>query len=83
MDTIRNIGSDVFVVPLSSKFNRNYMGLDANGEVPVGTKWVDGSSINYVMEKPTVGSREADEGVQSVAQRVLNPMDFMRGGGIG
>lgn len=83
MDTIRNIGGDVYVVPLSNKFNRNFMGLDANGETPVSCLWVNGSSVDFQIERPTLASREIDTAVVPTTPRVLNPADFMRGGGLG
>ena len=75
-----NIGAPVLVVPMSTIWNRNFMPMDANGEIPVSLQWFDASSINWEVQRPDVASREVDAPVASPKSPVLNPADFMRGG---
>jgi hypothetical protein len=81
METIRRIGNPVHVVPLTNQYNRNFMPMDANGEVPVPTRWFDASDVYYQVQRPEVAAREIDTAPVPVKPRVLNPMDFMKGGG--
>lgn len=74
------IGADVLVVPLTNQWNRNFMPMDANGELPVGSRWFDGSDVLWQLDNPTLASREIDTAHVPVQPRVLNPMDFMGGG---
>lgn len=79
MDTSRNLGSDVLVVPLNNKYNRNFLPLDANGEIATPNQWFDGGSVTAVENRPNL-IKEIDNAPTQVKARVLNPLDFMKGG---
>lgn len=76
-----NTGRDVHVTPLTNKFNRNFMPLEANSELPVLLPIYEGREVYSVPLTPE------PQKLPEVAQRVhnvqpLNPMDFMRGGNV-
>lgn len=82
METIRNIGQPIAIVPLTNKWHKNFQPMDANGEVPVSLDWFNGSSIQYQMVQPSPFAKQIDTGVSPVNPKVLNPRDFMKGGSI-
>lgn len=76
------IGRDVLVVPLTNRWHKNYMPMTPNEEVPVPTQWFNGSDVHMIEMLPNVASKEVDAVPRAVKPRVLDPMEFMKGGGL-
>lgn len=76
------IGAPVMVVPMTNRWHRNFMPMTPNEEVPVLTRWFDGSSVNFQEQRPELASREIDTAPVPVKPRVLNPADFLKGGNV-
>lgn len=74
-------GRDVHVTPLSTKFNRNFMPLEANSELPVLLPMYESREVFAmpIMPEPQKLA-EAPHRITNV--QPLNPMDFMRGDGL-
>lgn len=50
---------DILIVPLTDRYNMNYLPFDANGKAPIPDQWFDGGDIQTVPIRPhlqTVGT---------------------------